>query len=450
MHVALTLVIGIVVPFAAYIALGQAGVDIASAMSALVVISLLVTAALIWLAGFYSLRRPDAPTWPTPWYPPATAIMLSPPHDDADAVAHMVVRLRRDYAAPLQVIVTYSAPIAVNVQEALEEMARRDPMFLLLYADRGRSKAEALNAALARAEGEFIGIFNACQLPDRRVFNRAWMWLSNGYDAVHGRPVVTNGDTSKVASWDSIESVAPGYAGHATESFDSTTSFWVADVLKRTCRHDHETEAFIPFLYLDRWVPVDPDLIAPRLAPTTLPGLFYQRVAWAEDTFRRSLKDLRRALRNAAIPPHRRIELVYLQLWRPIHTWLSMQIVPLVGYWFWRAGLHSRVWMVPAVGLLSLYVVHLVPAQTLFAYLSADQEMRRRRRWFFSFSVRSPLFYVPFETLMHGVAQMRATLGEPRWTTRQRTEARAPVAKATHIPFPVPSDESRPPINRGG
>jgi cytosine/uracil/thiamine/allantoin permease len=59
-HVALTLVIGIIVPFAAYIALGQAGVDIASAMSALVVTSLLATAVLIWMAGFASLRRPDA------------------------------------------------------------------------------------------------------------------------------------------------------------------------------------------------------------------------------------------------------------------------------------------------------------------------------------------------------------------------------------------------------
>jgi hypothetical protein len=414
-HVALTLVIGIIVPFAAYIALGQAGVDIASAMSALVVTSLLATAVLIWMAGFASLRRPDAPTWPTPWYPPATAIVLTPPHDDADALARMLVRLRRDYAAPLQLIVTYSSPIAVHVQEALEEIARRDPKLLLLYADRGRSKADALSDALACAEGEFVGIFNSCQLPDRRVFNRAWMWLSNGYDAVQGRPVVTNGDTSNVASRDSVESVAPGYAGHTTESFDSTTSFWMTDVLKRTCRHEQETEAFIPFLYLDRWVPVDPDLIAPRLAPTTLSGLVYQRVAWAEDTFRRSLKNMRRALRNAAIPRHLKIELVYLQLWRPIHTWLSLQIVPLVGYWFWRAGLHSRVWIVPAIELLALYVVHLAPAQTFFAYLSADQEMRRHKRWFFSFCVRSPLFYVPFETLMHGVAQIRATVGEPRW-----------------------------------
>ena len=109
----------------------------------------------------------------------AGSFMLSPPYDNADALARMVVRLRRDYAAPLQVIATYSSPIAVHVQEALEEIARRDPKFLLLYADRGRSKVEALNAALARAEGEFVGIFNTCQLPDRRVFNRAWMWLSN-------------------------------------------------------------------------------------------------------------------------------------------------------------------------------------------------------------------------------------------------------------------------------
>ncbi len=411
-QIALTLVLGLVIPFAAYVALGRAGLDITPAMVAIVVAALLVTSALICLVGYYSLRLPTPPSWPAPWYPPASALILSPPQNDAGRLADMVARLRREYAAPLQVIVAYTSPISGEVQDALEEMARRDPNFLLLYAERGMSEADALTTALSRVEGEFVGIFGACQNPGRNLFSRAWMWLSTGHDAVQGRSVVSNAEASGIGRWDAVESLAPGYAGHATESFDNTTSFWMSEVLRQTRRHDDKTGRFVPFLYLDQWVPIDPELVASRPAPTSLASLFMQRLVWAQDAFR--LKQLRQALRNPTVPRHRKIELFHLQVWRPIYAWLALQIVPLMAYWAWHAGLHPRAWLVPSIGLLALYVVHLTPGQTVFAYLTADEEMRRHKRWFFSYCVRSPLLYAQFENLIHGVAQLRAVLGEPR------------------------------------
>ena len=63
------------------------------------------------------------------------------------------------YPGPLQVILAYNTPRDLPIEAALRDIAARDPRFLPLRVPGSTSKAQNVNAALARVTGEFVGVF---------------------------------------------------------------------------------------------------------------------------------------------------------------------------------------------------------------------------------------------------------------------------------------------------
>lgn len=59
-----------------------------------------------------------------------------------------------------------------------------------MRVDAGHSKAANVNAALALATGEVIGIFDADHRPTAGCFERAWRSLTEGADVVQGQCAV--------------------------------------------------------------------------------------------------------------------------------------------------------------------------------------------------------------------------------------------------------------------
>jgi CheY-like chemotaxis protein len=96
-QVALTLGLGVVLPFIAYVMLDLAGINLAGAMY-VVVVGLLVTATLIWVEGFLALDPERPPEEPATPYPPASAVIAAYlPNEAATVLETVEAFLRVDY-----------------------------------------------------------------------------------------------------------------------------------------------------------------------------------------------------------------------------------------------------------------------------------------------------------------------------------------------------------------
>jgi hypothetical protein len=211
LQIAVTVVLGMVVPYALYLLAHRAGVDVVSVAYVVVVVSLLVTGAAIWVEGLLALDPVQPPPAPpeldeTVAYPPATALVAAYlPNEAATVVETVEAFLRVDYPGGLQVVLAYNTPVDLPVEAVLARIAERDPRLLLVRVPGSTSKAQNVNAAMALVTGEFTGVFDADHHPEPDSFRRAFRWIADGYDVVQGHPVVRNGDASWVARMVAVE-----------------------------------------------------------------------------------------------------------------------------------------------------------------------------------------------------------------------------------------------------
>jgi hypothetical protein len=127
-QIAATLVVGLVLPFFAYVGLAAAGFDISGAMFIVVVVALTVTAALIWAEGVLAIRSKPPPAAPAAPYPPTTAVIATYlPNEAATILETARSFLRLDYPAPLQIIVAYNTPRPLPVEADLRALAGKTP-----------------------------------------------------------------------------------------------------------------------------------------------------------------------------------------------------------------------------------------------------------------------------------------------------------------------------------
>jgi signal transduction histidine kinase/DNA-binding response OmpR family regulator len=205
LQIAVTVGLGMVVPYALYLLADRAGIDVVSVAYVVVVVSLLITGAAIWVEGLLALDPVQPPPSPpeldeTAEYPPATALVAAYlPNEAATVVQTVEAFLRVDYPGGLQVVLAYNTPVDLPVEAVLARIAERDPRLVLVRVPGSTSKAQNVNAAMTLVSGHFTGVFDADHHPEPDSFRRAWRWLADGYDIVQGHPVVRNGDASWVA-----------------------------------------------------------------------------------------------------------------------------------------------------------------------------------------------------------------------------------------------------------
>ncbi len=432
-QVLITLVLGIVAPFLAYVAADLLGVDLARTVYLVVVVALLFTAVLIWVEGFLALspdRPPDEPVTP---YPPASAIIAAYlPNEAATVLETVEAFLRVDYPAPLQIILAYNTPQPMPIEGIFAEMAQRDPRFVPYRVEVSTSKAQNVNAGLGLVTGEFVGVFDADHHPDPDSFRRAWRWLSSGYDVVQGHCVVRNGEASWVArtvavEFESIYAVShPGRARlHGFGIFGGSNGYWRTGLLRLVRMHGfmltEDIDSSLRVVESGGKIAVDPALVSRELAPATLRALWKQRMRWAQGWFQVSLKHLRRGWRADALTLRQKLGFTFLLGWREIYPWLSLQAFPLVLFFAWKAGGPNRLdWLIPIFVLTTLFTLSVGPGQTFFAWLRAVPELRRRPSWFAGHLVIASLFYTEMKNLIARVAQIKEAMGDRQWTVTSR------------------------------
>lgn len=435
----LTMMLGVIMPYGVYAGFDYVGHDITHLMYIVVVIGLATTAFLIWLEGFIALKHLEPPDEPRGPYPPVSAIIAAYlPNEAATIVETVEAFLRLDYPAPLQVIVAYNTPMDLPIEAVLHELAEREPRLLPLRVEGSTSKAQNVNAALAEARGEFVGVFDADHHPHPRNFQRAWRWLSNGYDVVQGHCVVRNGDDSWVARIVAVEFEAIYAVSHPGRArlydfgiFGGSNGYWKTDLLRETRLHSfmltEDIDSSIRITEAGHKIASDAQLLSRELAPLNLRALWNQRMRWAQGWTQVSMRHFWRAMRSRKLSLRQKIGIFWLLGWREVYPWLSMQIFPLIAYLAVKyGGLDKLDWLIPIFVLTTLFTFSVGPGQTLFAYLLAVPEVRQHKRWFLYYLFYCVLFYTEFKNSIARIAQLKEWMGERQWKITPRAEASAP------------------------
>lgn len=430
----------LILPYFAYIGLERLGISVAPIAYLVVVISLIVTATMIWVEGIAALRAPEPPLRPGAPEPPATAIIAAYlPNEAATIVETVEAFLEVDYPAGLEVILAYNTPSPLPVEDVLREIAGRDARLVLHRVEGSTSKAQNVNAALAVATGEFVGVFDADHHPQADSFRRAWRWLSNGYDVVQGHCQVRNGDNSWVArtvavEFEHIYAVShPGRARvHGFGIFGGSNGYWRTQLLAETRMRGwmltEDIDASMRVIAEGSRIASDPGLISRELAPATLRALWNQRMRWAQGWFQVALRHGWRSLRAEGLTPRNRVGLAYLLLWREIYPWTSLQMFPILAFYVHRAGGTDRLdWTIPLFVLTTVFTMSTGPLQTFFAYHLAAPEIRERGRWFLLYLLVNAVFYTEFKNVIARVAQVKELMRERTWKVTPRSVQTNPV-----------------------
>jgi cellulose synthase/poly-beta-1,6-N-acetylglucosamine synthase-like glycosyltransferase len=285
------------------------GFDVSWPVYLAVVAALVSTATLIWLEGVFAVRHKGAPLVAGAPEPPASVIICAyMPNEAATIVETIEHFLTVDYRAGLQVILAYNTPHDLPVEAELQSIADRNPNLLLLKVANSNSKAQNLNAALARANGDFIGVFDADHRPDPDSYHRAWRWLSNGYDVVQGHCLVRNPEETFLAKMVAIEFETiyavshPGRWMHdGFGIFGGSNGYWRTDVLHMTRLRGsmltEDIDASMRVLEAGGRIASDPELISRELATTTVKQIWNQRLRWAQGWTQVSVRHLWQMLR---------------------------------------------------------------------------------------------------------------------------------------------------------
>jgi cellulose synthase/poly-beta-1,6-N-acetylglucosamine synthase-like glycosyltransferase/DNA-binding response OmpR family regulator len=445
-----TFVLGIGLPFLVYVLFGRFGIDVAGGAYWAVMAALLITAASIWIEGFFALDPKQPPKEPGAPYPAATAIIAAYLPNEAATILDTIESFQQlDYPGDLQILVAYNTPNPMPIEDELREIAELDPRVQPLKVTGSTSKAQNVNAAMSHVRGEFVGMFDADHHPDPLSFRRAWRWLSNGYDVVQGHCVIRNGAASLTARTVAVEFEAiyavshPGRAAlHGFGLFGGSNGYWRTELLAQTRMRGsmltEDIDSTLRVLSSGAKIASDPALISRELAPTTPGSLWKQRMRWAQGWFQVSRKHLWSTLRSEHLTRRQKTGMAFLLGWREIYPWLSLQMIPVLAYKAWHDGTHLH-WVVPSLVLATLFTVTVGPAQTLFAYRLAVPELRAKRAWFWTYLVVSSVVYTEWKNIIARVAQVKELVGEAQWNVTPRSPempSSAEVASSAEIASP--------------
>ena len=433
MQIAFSAALLLLLPFIVYVLGWYAGFDLTRIMYPLVAAALAITAAILWIECFRAVGTVDLPAVAGGIYPTATAIVAAYlPNEAATIVDTMTHLLEQEYPGDMQLILAYNSPQRLPVEDTLEAMAARDSRLQLLRVEASTSKAQNVNAALAHVRGRFVGIFDADHHPAPGSFARAWRWISNGHDIVQGHCVVRNGDASWVSrmiavEFETIYAVShPGRARlHGFGIFGGSNGYWRTESLRRIRMQGtmltEDIDSSMRSLLDGFSIVSDPGLISTELAPTTTHALWNQRMRWSQGWTQTALRHLRPALKSPRLSLRQKTGAVFLLGRTQAVPWITVQVLPILAFTAWRdGGFKNFDLLIPLFVLLTVFTASVGIAQTVFAYLLSDKEIRQHRMWFVFYAINSMLWFGEFKNVISRVAQLKELVGERQWRVTPR------------------------------
>jgi cellulose synthase/poly-beta-1,6-N-acetylglucosamine synthase-like glycosyltransferase len=428
-----TYVLGLFVPFCIYWFFDKViGFDITWGVYLFCVLTLVSTGVMILVEARLAIRQKEPPD--VDHYPDASAIICAYlPNEAATIMETLDAFLNQGYPGNLQIILAYNTPNPMAVERELHALADENPLLEVVKVEGSTSKAQNVNAVLHMATGEFTGMFDADHMPRPGSFERAWRWLANGYEVVQGHCLTRNGDETWLArmiavEFESIYAVAhPGRAKlHRFGVFGGSNGYWKTDLLHETrMRGSMLTEDIDSSMRtVERGLKIrsDRDVVSRELGTTTMKQVWNQRLRWAQGWFQVTVMHTLRVWRSPGLKFRQKFGATYLLGWREVYPWLSLQVFPLVAYWLMARGDRlSSGW--PFFFFTTVFVLHVGPHQTWYAYKLADPEIKQHKSWFWGYLLFSSLFYTEFKNTVARVAHVKEFVGERAWKVTPRSDA---------------------------
>ena len=427
-----TYVLGLFVPFCLYWFFDRVvGFDITWFVYLFCVLTLVSTGVMILVEARLAIRQKEPPEVES--YPPASAIICAYlPNEAATIMDTLDAFLNQGYPGGLQVILAYNTPNPMAVERELHALADEHDNLEVVKIEGSTSKAQNVNAVLHMATGAFTGMFDADHMPRPGSFERSWRWLANGYDVVQGHCMTRNGDETWLAKmiaveFESIYAVAhPGRAKlHRFGVFGGSNGYWRTELLHETrMRGSMLTEDIDSSMRtVERGLKIrsDRDVVSRELATTTMKQVWNQRLRWAQGWFQVTMMHTVRVWRSAGLGLRQKIGATYLLGWREVYPWLSLQVFPLVAFWYVSRGqMISAGW--PILFFTTVFVLHVGPHQTWYAYKLADPEIKQHKSWFWGYLLFSTFFYTEYKNTIARVAHIKEFVGERAWKVTPRSD----------------------------
>jgi diguanylate cyclase (GGDEF)-like protein len=436
------------IPLLLYFAMDNLGIDVTGTVYLAIVVALAVTALTIVAESIAATRRFEPPPLPDGAPPPASAIIAAYLPNEAETVVETVEAfLRQDYP-DLQIILAYNTPRSLPVEEELRAIAVRDPRFEPLRVEGSASKAQNVNAALARVRGEFVGIFDADHHPVRGSFARAWRWLASEADVVQGHCVVRNGSERALtrvvaAEFEAMYAVThPGRARlHGFGIFGGSNGYWRREAIERTRMRSfmltEDIDSSLRVLRGGGRIVSDRGLVSTELAPDRVAALWNQRMRWAQGWSQVAMRHLFAALRSSELTMRQRLGCLHLLGWREIFPWLSLQTLAILAFWLLR-GEPAVDWFVPVFVATTLLTFSAGPIQAWTAWRLSHPSVGRHRSWFVLYGLVSQLFYAELKNVISRTAHIKEAMRERKWKVTPRAVAAVkPADSVTSVQEPA-------------
>lgn len=257
-----------------------------------------------------------------------------------ETLEHILATVRRPEAG-FELILAYNSPVELPIEAKLHEFAEQHPELRVLRVEESESKAENLNAAIAIATGEIVGILDADHYPPPDCFERAWRWLESEYDVVQGRNVVRNRDDNLLTRMIGVEFECMYGVSHPARSlfvdtaiFGGSNGYWRIEALRRT-RFDprfmtEDIDASSRALLDGYRIVADRSIVSTELAPTNFRSLWFQRKRWAQGWLEVTLRYQREFWSSKRLTFWQKVYWTYLLLYRELYPPITLQILPLI------------------------------------------------------------------------------------------------------------------------
>jgi cellulose synthase/poly-beta-1,6-N-acetylglucosamine synthase-like glycosyltransferase len=406
------------------------------------VTGLCITSFFIWAETYLAFGAQEAPAKPAKPYPSASAIITAYLPNEADTILETLDHfLEISYPNRLQIILAYNSPKDMPIEQDLMVLAERHAHFLPHRVHSSTSKAQNVNSAIAQCTGEFVGIFDADHWPDPGSFERAWRWLSNGFDIVQGHCLIRNGDDSWVARMVAVEFetiyaiLFPGRAVlHDFGIFSGSNGYWKTELLHHTRMNQfmltEDIDSSFRVVNAGYKIASDRDLISRELAPTKLQQLWNQRLRWAQGWLQSSIRWFMPSLTSGRLSTRQKFGIAHLS-WRELYAWVSIQVFFIIMYWISTDGWESIDWLVSIFVAATLLKILTGLGQVICAYFLAHPTIRSRSWWWCWYLFISFVFYTGYKNLITRVAHIKELMRERVWQVTPRT-------RRAHVE-PVPS-----------
>jgi hypothetical protein len=103
---------------------------------------------------------------------------------------------------------------------------------------------------------------------------------------------------------------------------------------------------------------------------------------------------------------------------REIYPWLSLQIFPLVAFWWVRGDVID--WFVPIFIAATIFATTVGPGMTYVAYRLSHSTIRKKK-WFWQYGFFGTLIYTEAKNVIARVAHIKEAMSESSWRVTPRS-----------------------------